>query len=115
MAEVKAWMPLYCGDYLRDTVDLTHAEHGAYLLTMMAYWANGESLPDRKFRAICGKEFARVSEFYVKCDGRWHHKRIDEELGKAREMQRVAREKALKGVEARRMAGLLPEKEATST
>lgn len=106
-------MPLYCGDYLRDTVDLTHAEHGAYLLTMMAYWSGGESLPDRKFRSICGKEFERVQEFYSLCDGRWHHKRIDEELGKARANQRAARQKALKGVDARRKLGQLPKKRAT--
>lgn len=103
-------MPLYPGDYLRDTIDLTHAEHGAYFLTMLAYWSNGESLTDRKFRAICGKEFGRVSQFYVVVDGRWHHKRIDEELRLARDRREMAREKAIKGVEARRAAGLLPKK-----
>lgn len=90
MSRVDVWMPFFIGDYLRDTVDLTHAEHGAYILTILAYWSNGESLPDRKFRAICGKEFKRVSEFYVWCDHRWHHKRIDDELEKARSRMRVA-------------------------
>jgi uncharacterized protein YdaU (DUF1376 family) len=105
MADIKAWMPFYCGDYLRDTIDLTRAEHGSYVLCIMAYWVNGESLTDKKFRAICGRELPRVSEFFVKCEGRWHHKRIDEELKKARDRQRVAHEKAIKGVEARRKAG----------
>lgn len=111
MQKVDVWMPLYCGDYLRDTIDLNHAEHGAYLLTMMAYWSNGESLSDHKFRAICGKEFKRVREFYVWCEGRWHHKRIDEELARARERIATAAEKARKMVEARRRAGQLPPKE----
>lgn len=101
MADVKTWMPLYCGDYLRDTTDLSHAEHGAYMLTMMAYWVDGESLLDRKFRKLCGKEFGRVSEFYSLCDGRWHHKRIDEELAKANARQKMAIEKSKLGVAAR--------------
>ena len=109
--KVDVWMPLYCGDYLRDTLDLTHAEHGAYFLTMIAYWTNGEALPDSRFRAICGKEYKRVSEFYVWCDGRWNHKRIDEELAKARERIATAAEKVSKMVEARRKAGQLPKKE----
>lgn len=102
MTKIDVWMPLYIGDYLRDTVDLSHAEHGAYLLSMMAYWGNGESLPDRRFRSICGKEFERVAEFYSMVDGRWHHKRIDEELESARQRRDAAREKSLKGVAARK-------------
>lgn len=103
MIKTDVWMPFYTGDYTRATVDLTHAEHGAYLLTMIAYWDNGESLPDRRFRAICGKEFERVHEFYSMVDGRWHHKRIDEELEKARQRRRSAQEKALKGVVAKKL------------
>lgn len=102
MIKIDVWMPLYVGDYLRSTVDLTKAEHGSYLLSIMAYWDKGESLEDSKMRAICGKEYYRVTEFYSMVDGRWHHKRIDEELSKARERALKAHEKSLKGVEARR-------------
>lgn len=98
-------MPLYWGDYLRDTIGLTHAEHGAYFLSMGAYWTKGEALEMGELRAICGREFERVKRFYVWCDGRWNHKRIDEELKKARDRKEVAREKARKGVEARRAMG----------
>ena len=101
MSRIDVWMPLYIGDYLKDTISLTRAEHGAYLLSMMEYWSKGESLPDRHFRGILGKEFARVSEFYSMVDGRWHHKRIDEELAKAREKLRKAQEKSKKGHLAR--------------
>jgi uncharacterized protein YdaU (DUF1376 family) len=107
------WMPFYWGDYWRDTVDLTNAEHGVYIRTIGAYWCRGESLPDKQFRAICGREFDRVSQFYVYVAGRWHHKRIDQELAKARARIEMSREKARKMVEAKRKLGLLPpEKES---
>lgn len=105
MIKIDVWMPFYIGDYQKDTSDLSNAEHGAYLKTILAYWSNGESLPDRKFRVLCGKEFQRVSEFYSLEGGRWHHKRIDEELRKARERAAVAHDKAMKMVEARRKLG----------
>lgn len=99
-------MPLYIGDYLKDTQDLSRAEHGTYLLVMMAYWSDGESLPDHKFRSICGKEFGRVSHFFSLESGRWHHKRIDEELEKARNRMAASKLKSRLGVLARRRKSL---------
>ena len=101
-------MPLYIGDYHRDTISLSLAQHGAYLLAMMAYWTKGESLEEDELRGICGLEFKRVSRFFVWCDGRWHHKRIDAELGDAREKIKRSKDASLKGVEKRRELGQLP-------
>lgn len=39
------WFPLYHGDYIRDTGDLSHGEHGIYMLLLMAFFARGP-LPD---------------------------------------------------------------------
>jgi uncharacterized protein YdaU (DUF1376 family) len=38
------WMPIYWGDYLRDTRHFNTEQHGAYLLLIAHYWQNG-SLP----------------------------------------------------------------------
>ena len=105
-------MPLYIGDYVADTIGLSNAEHGAYLRCIMAYWMAGESLEDRRLKEICGREFNRVQQFFVWEGHRWHHKRIDAELRDADNKMKVARDKAMKGVLARRAKGLLNPMEA---
>jgi uncharacterized protein YdaU (DUF1376 family) len=84
----RVWMPLYVGDYLRDTRDLSTLQHGAYLLLIMHYWQHDE-LPedDRQLAAIAGLTLASWRRIGAPikakfCDG-WKHKRIEAELAKA--------------------------------
>jgi len=84
----RPWMPLYVADYLRDTRQLTPAEHGAYLLLIMEYWtACGLPNDDGKLARIVGmsavewrKAKPTVQAFFT--DG-WKHGRIDTEIAKA--------------------------------
>lgn len=85
------WMPLDVAAYRKDTAHLEAAEHGAYLLLIMHYWAVG-SLPedDRQLARIAAMTTAQwkrskpvVQAFFH--DG-WKHKRIDKELARAAEI-----------------------------
>jgi uncharacterized protein YdaU (DUF1376 family) len=81
----RAWMPLYVGDYLRDTRDLNTLQHGAYLLLIMHYWQH-DALPtdDARLAAITGLSVAqwrRIREpVQAKFGDGWKHKRIEAEL-----------------------------------
>lgn len=94
-------MPFFIGDYLADTIGLSHAEHGAYVLSIFKYWQKGEALSDSELREVAGRQVDRVAGFYVWEGNRWHHKRIDCELGLFRRRMQSAREKSMKGVAAR--------------
>jgi uncharacterized protein YdaU (DUF1376 family) len=91
MSRPDIWMPLFVGDYLRDTSRLTRDQHGGYLLLIMDYWVKGP-LPDddEQLAAIVKANLEewsrlrpRLEPFFRVEAGMWHHKRIDEERGKA--------------------------------
>jgi uncharacterized protein YdaU (DUF1376 family) len=90
-ARPDTWMPLYWGDYLRDTGHLGAAEHGAYLLLIGHYWTTGKPLPDDD--VLLGRiarmtpklwKAARhiIAPFFQLVENEWRHKRITQELAK---------------------------------
>jgi uncharacterized protein YdaU (DUF1376 family) len=102
MSKVDVWMPLFVADYLADTSRLTLTEHGAYLRLLMDYWRNGAPPDDDATlarilgidrRAWC-KLRAQIAPFFVIQNGRWTHKRVEQELAGARERSGKAAEKA---------------------
>ena len=90
-------MPIYIGDYLRDTMGLTAQEHGCYLLLMMHYWTE-KCLTDNidelliitrlneKSRSVLEKILSRYFQHDGSC---FRQKRIEKEL-KRREQQSAA-------------------------
>lgn len=108
MAKADIWMPLYIGDYLADTMELSTEQHGAYLLLLMAYWKNGGALSSdpRRLAAIARMPLdawsnaqAMLESFFdTQTDpALWIHERAEEEIQKAgvnSEKQRLRAEKA---------------------
>lgn len=64
----RAWMPMYWGDYLKDTAHLTTIQHGAYMLLIAHCWQYG-SIPLDK-----GKQ-AAIANLSQKRWG-WHSKEV---------------------------------------
>lgn len=96
------YLPLYVGDYLKDTGHLTTEQHGAYVLLLMRMWSAGGILsPDegrlarlagvsvKKWRPI----WSVLSEFFIVAENGISHKRVAEELQKA-EALRIKRSAA---------------------
>jgi uncharacterized protein YdaU (DUF1376 family) len=106
VSKADAWMPLYIGDYLSDTMHLTCEQSGAYLHLIMHYWRAG-SLPDND---VALAQIARlplkawkahrpiVAAFF---GSGWTHKRIDAERQKTSEVKERYHERAVKAAQAR--------------
>lgn len=130
----------YPGDYLRDTMRLSLAEHGAFLKLSLSYYAEERPLP-ADFDEVCRIAGAVTAEerhavdrvtsryFPVTDDGMRHNDRIDAEIAKYRARQdgapakrsnaavrqERARAKRAGLFEACRAAGLSPAYNATTT
>lgn len=93
---VEAYIPLFIGPYLSDTMHLTRDQHGGYFLLLLAYWRNGGPLPDddillsgivkaspaewRKLRPV-------LVRFFSVEGGLWVQKRADAEIARAIEIR----------------------------
>lgn len=84
-----AWMPLWVGDFLRDTGHLSAAEVGAYILLLMAGWTRGGALPADEMRL---RSLARLDArswrasrdtllaFFYRDGDTYRQRRLDQEL-----------------------------------
>lgn len=107
-----AYLPLFTGDYQRDTLHLSMLEHGAYLKLLMYCWDQQGPAPDddRKLAGICNARSkeevtavrAILEEFFVLMDDGWYNKRLVQELDKARATSEMAHARGRMSAEARR-------------
>ncbi|WP_081761413.1 DUF1376 domain-containing protein [Methylopila sp. 73B] len=104
------FLPLYVGDYLRDTRGLTAEQHGAYLLLLMSMWSAGGRLPndDRKlarFASCTPSRWAKIRgdvlSFFEVHEAEIGHVRLGSELEKAQEKSIKRAEAGSKGGQAK--------------
>jgi len=105
MSKHDIWMPVYIGDYLRDTMGLTAQEHGAYLLLLMRYWTERQLTDDMDellatarlpvdARPVLEKVLGR---YFTHEDGCYRQKRADRELERAAGVNRRNQENGRRG------------------
>jgi uncharacterized protein YdaU (DUF1376 family) len=95
----RPFMPMFWADFVADTMHLNDALTGNYALLICHYWRHGGLPDDPKQLAYIAKIYPMqwkkrqpiLQAFFH--DG-WRHKRIDEELAKAREYSEKQRSKA---------------------
>lgn len=103
MSKVDIWMPIYIGDYLSDTTELTSAEHGAYLLLLMHYWSKkGEIGSDiDRLARVCRSTMETCSfilgYYFTLENGNYKNKRADEEMEIAESRRLASSENGKKG------------------
>ena len=88
-----AYLPLYTGDYLRDTRACSMSEHGAFLMLLMNSWDTRQPIPldEREAAGICnarsGDELEAMrrvlNRYFVRCDDGWYNKRLQSEIERA--------------------------------
>lgn len=110
MSRSDTWMPLYVGDYLRDTGHLTTTEHGAYMLLIMQAWTRGGALPGdeerlRLLSRLDPREWKAsrdtLMEFFTLVDGAYRNKRVDHEIANTASITEQRRAAGKASAEAR--------------
>ncbi len=111
-----AFLPLYTGDYLRDTADLTLTEHGIYIRLLMYSWDSRGPVPADEARAarIVGassddeRNSVKVvlKRYFVRHDDGWYNPRMDKEIAHANAISSVRSEAGRRGGANSRQARL---------
>ena len=92
MSDLTIWMPIYWGDYLRDTAHLSTVEHGGYMLLIAHYWTTGKPLPsaDDRLRRITRMDRrdwlasrSALLAFFTPDGDTLRHKRVDAEIARS--------------------------------
>lgn len=111
-SKVDVFMPMFGGDYLKDTTDLSTEEHGAYWLLLLNAWNRGGRLPNdqEKLARMAGllheparwkRVWSTIRRFWTVDGDEIFQGRQVRELARAVEQQEAASERARKANEAR--------------
>lgn len=117
-----AYLPLYTGDYIRDTRHLSCCEHGVYILLLVHCWDQQGPLPldEKKIAGICGarsgdevEAMRRIlQEFFVKMEDGFYNRRMQREVERANAISLKRKSAGSKGFQAK--AKHLPSKSQAS-
>lgn len=120
-----AFLPLYTGDYIRDTRHLTPLRHGVYLLALMHCWDSKGPMPldEQECAGICNCRSADEIEamryvlgrFFVRMDDGHYNERMQKEVERSENISSARADAGRKGYEARAKQLLSKSKASAST
>lgn len=106
--KVDTWMPVHIGALLADTLHLSAALFGAYLLLLFHYWRKGPPPDDNatlgtitRLNGSFTEHRETLAAFFSIRDGKWWHKRVEQELKKAKEYKEEKSKAGKAGAAAR--------------
>ena len=107
-----AFLPLFTGDYLRDTRTLSPLRHGVYLLLLVYCWDTKGPVPleEQDAAAITncrsGEEIDALryvlSKYFTRCEDGYYNERMQEEIADSEFISKKRSEAGKKGAEARK-------------
>lgn len=117
-----AFLPMYTGDYFRDTRHLSPLRHGVYLQLLFYCWDQRGPLPldEQECAGIANcrsqddVEALRyiLNRFFIKMDDGWYNKRMQREIERANAISLKRKSAGAKGYQAK--AKHLPSKRVAS-
>lgn len=109
-------MPLWTGDYLRDTRHLTPQKHGIYLLLLMFCWDQKGPVPldEQEAAGIANCRSADeiealryiLARYFVRMEDGFYNKRMQLEVERSEALSRARAEAGRKGYESKRQSEL---------
>lgn len=106
-----AFLPLYTGDYLRDTRHLTPLKHGIYLLLLMHCWDQRGPLPldEQETAGISNCRSADEIEalryvldrYFIRMTDGWYNKRMQVEVERSENISKARSDAGKRGYEAK--------------
>lgn len=106
-----AFLPLYVGDYLKDTQHLTPQKHGVYLKLLMHCWSIQGPVPldEQEAAGIANCRSADeidslryvLSRYFTKMEDGWYQKRMQLEIERAENLSERRSSAGRKGYEAK--------------
>ena len=106
-----AYLPLYTGDYIRDTQHLSCSEHGIYLKLLIHCWDQKGPVPldERRLLGIVNarstdeiEAMRRVLlEYFVRMDDGWYNRRMQKEIERCENISSSRSDAGKKGYQAK--------------
>ncbi|HUX78233.1 MAG TPA: DUF1376 domain-containing protein [Alphaproteobacteria bacterium] len=101
MSKTDIWMPVFIGDFLKDTAFLSFSEKGEYLMILMHLWNLGGYATLEEIRGLTGftkrkfdTKWKKFERFFAENSSGFYQKRLLNELNKSKQIREKRTESA---------------------